>query len=147
MPRPDKTRFASHDQYIAAQTPTVQAILTEIQRRVETQVPEAVRCIGYNMPAFRRGKIFFYFAAFKKHIGIYPPVREPAELVEALDITSQLAMAADQALIASLAPFRGPKGNLSFRLDQPMPYELIAHVAEALAAQYCSDGSPPPRST
>ena len=107
MPRPDKTRFASHDQYIAAQTPTVQAILTEIQRRVETQVPEAVRCIGYNMP----------------------PVT------------------ADQALIASLAPFRGPKGNLSFRLDQPMPYELIAHVAEALAAQYCSDGSPPPRST
>ena len=129
MPRPDKTRFASHDQYIAAQTPTVQAILTEIQRRVETQVPEAVRCIGYNMPAFRRGKIFFYFAAFKKHIGIYPPVT------------------ADQALIASLAPFRGPKGNLSFRLDQPMPYELIAHVAEARAAQYCSDGSPPPRST
>ena len=129
MPSLDKTRYASHDQYFAAQTPAVQAILTEIQRRVETQVPEAVRCIGYNMPAFRRGKIFFYFAAFKKHIGIYPPVT------------------ADQALIASLAPFRGPKGNLSFRLDQPMPYELIAHVAEALAAQYCSDGSPPPRST
>ena len=129
MPSPDKTRFASHDQYIAAQTPAVQAILTEIQRRVETLVPDAVRCIGYNMPAFRRGKIFFYFAAFKKHIGIYPPVT------------------ADQALIASLAPFRGPKGNLSFRRDQPMPYELIAHVAEALAVPDCSDGSPPPRST
>ena len=129
MPSPDKTRFASHDLYIAAQTPAVQAILTEIQRRVETQVPASVRCIGYNMPAFRRGKIFFYFAAFKKHIGIYPPVT------------------ADQALIANLAPFRGPKGNLSFRLDQPIPYELIAQVAEALAVQYRSDGSPPPRST
>jgi uncharacterized protein YdhG (YjbR/CyaY superfamily) len=129
MPSPDKIRFASHDQYFAAQAPAVQAILTEIQRRVETQVAESVRCIGYNMPAFRRGKIFFYFAAFKKHIGIYPPVT------------------ADQALIANLAPFRGPKGNLSFRLDQPIPYELIARVAEALSVQYRSDGSPPPRST
>ena len=129
MPSPDKIRFASHDQYFAAQAPAVQAILTEIQRRVETQLPDAVRCIGYNMPAFRRGKIFFYFAAFKKHIGIYPPVT------------------ADQALIASLAPFRGPKGNLSFRLDQPIPYELIARVADALAVQYRSDGSPPQRST
>lgn len=121
MPSPDKCRFASHDQYFAAQAPAVQVILREIQCRVEAQVPGAVRCIGYNMPAFRRGKIFFYFAAFKKHIGIYPPVT------------------ADQALIASLAPFRGPKGNLSFRLDQPIPYELIAQVAEALAVQYRSD--------
>ena len=121
--------FRSHDEYFASQPVESRTRLERIQKEVEMRVPGTTRTVSYNMPAFRRGKIFFYFAAFKKHIGIYPPVT------------------ADQALIASLAPFRGPKGNLSFRLDQPMPYELIAHVAEALAAQYCSDGSPPPRST
>ena len=120
MPSPDKTRFASHDQYIAAQTPAVQAILTEIQRRVETLVPDAVRCIGYNMPAFRRGKIFFYFAAFKKHIGIYPPVTD------------------DQELIAETARFRGVKGNLSFPYSQELPIDLVGRVAQALAAQYAT---------
>ena len=120
---PPPIRYASHDQYFSAQTPAVQAILQQIQSLVEARLPEAVRCISYNMPAFRLGKVFFYFAAFKKHIGIYPPVT------------------ADQALVESLAPFRGPKGNLSFPLNQPVPYELIGQVAEALAAQYRSDGS------
>jgi uncharacterized protein YdhG (YjbR/CyaY superfamily) len=120
---PPSIRYASHEQYFATQPPAVQAILQKIQALVEARLPEAVRCIGYNMPAFRLGKVFFYFAAFKKHIGIYPPVT------------------ADQALVESLAPFRGPKGNLSFPLDQPPPYALIGQVAEALAAQYRSDGS------
>ena len=70
------------------------------------------------MPAFRRGKVFFYFAAFKRHIGIYPPLHD------------------DAALVAELEPFRGPKGNLSFPLDQPLPLELIGRVAEALHRQY-----------
>jgi len=123
MPVPPSIRYASHDQYFAVQPPAVQAILQQIQRQVEARLPEAIRCISYNMPAFRLGKVFFYFAAFKKHIGIYPPVT------------------ADQALIESLAPLRGPKGNLSFPLDKPLPYELIGDVAEALAAQYRKEGS------
>ena len=120
---------ASIDAYIALQASAVQPMLQRIRAIVREEAPDAAEAISYRMPAFKQGGVLVYFAAFKKHIGIYPPVT------------------ADQALIASLAPFRGPKGNLSFRLDQPMPYELIAHVAEALAAQYCSDGSPPPRST
>lgn len=120
---PPSIRYASHDQYFAAQPPSVQVILQQIQRQVEARLPESVRCISYNMPAFRLGKVFFYFAAFKKHIGIYPPVT------------------ADLALIENLAPFRGPKGNLSFPLDKPLPCELIGDIAEALAAQYRKEGS------
>ncbi|MBS1141235.1 MAG: hypothetical protein H6R13_2688 [Proteobacteria bacterium] len=121
---PPSIRYASHDQYFAAQPPAVQAVLQQIQHQVEARLPEAVRCIGYNMPAYRHGKIFFYFAAFKKHIGIYPPVT------------------VDQKLIERLAPFRGPKGNLSFPLAKPLPYELIGDVAEALDGQYRSNGLP-----
>ena len=70
------------------------------------------------MPAFRHTRIFLYFAAFKNHIGIYPPVTDNA------------------ALISETARFRGPKGNLSFPYSQPLPLELIGRVAKALAVQY-----------
>jgi uncharacterized protein YdhG (YjbR/CyaY superfamily) len=59
-----------------------------------------------------------YFATFKNHLGIYPPVTE------------------DAALIAELSRFRNEKGNLIFKFKEPIPYELIARAAAALARQY-----------
>ena len=105
----------AHDAYFATVPKEVQPRLVAIQAQVEWLIPGASRCIGYKMPAFRgKKKIFFYFAAFRKHIGIYPPVCR------------------DAALIAELAPYRGAKGNLSFPLGQPLPVELIGRVAVAL---------------
>ncbi len=92
--------------------------LVAIQAEVERRVPDAERCIAYSMPAFRKGKVFFYFAAFKGHIGVYPPVREPPDLV------------------ARLESYRGPKGNLSFRHKDDLPLDLIGEVAEQLSRQY-----------
>ncbi|MES2606108.1 MAG: DUF1801 domain-containing protein [Pseudomonadota bacterium] len=112
--------FESHDQYIKSAPVEVQPILTRIQSIVESKVPDATRHIGYGMPAFKRGKVFFYFAPFKKHIGIYPPLTTNAALIKALE------------------PYRGPKGNLTFPLNEPMPYELIGRVAAALAKQYAA---------
>jgi uncharacterized protein YdhG (YjbR/CyaY superfamily) len=57
-------------------------------------------------------------AAFKKHIGVYPP------------------LTADADLRAQTEPYRGPKGNLAFPHDAPLPLELIGRVAQALARQY-----------
>lgn len=110
--------IVTHEDYFASATPEARARLERIQTEVERRVPGAHRCIGYRMPAFRQQRIFFYFAAFRKHIGIFPPVTH------------------DAALIEETAPFRGPKGNLSFPLSQPLPLELIGRVAVALAAQY-----------
>lgn len=110
--------FASHEAYFASVPPEVRPLLEAIQAQVESLLPKAMRCIGYNMPAFRHGRIFFYFTAFKKHIGIYPPVRQ------------------DAALIRELAPYRGEKGNLSLPLNQPLPIELIGRVAVALHREY-----------
>lgn len=95
--------------------------LEAIQQAVEGAVPGAVRITSYGMPAYRKGKVFFYFGAFKKHIGVYPPVLESAELV------------------AELEPWRGPKGNLTFPHAEVLPVDLIARVARALAAQYADD--------
>lgn len=106
---------ASIDQYIAAAPAAVQPILSRIRHDVRTAVPHATECISYRMPAFRGPKVFFYFAAFKKHIGIFPLVKGSATLQK------------------RLAKYRGPKGNLQFPLDQPMPYALIVQVARTLA--------------
>lgn len=73
------------------------------------------------------GTCSLYCAAFKRHIGIYPPVR------------------ADARLRAALRPYANAKGNLSFPLDEPMPMALIARVAKALAKQYAGAGTPRPK--
>jgi len=110
-----RPRPQTQDEYIAAAPEAVQDILRRIQQDVQLAVPDADPCISYAMPAFRKGKVFFYFAAFKHHIGVYPPIPS------------------DSPLATKLAPYRGPKGNLSFSLAQPMPYALIEQVARALA--------------
>lgn len=110
--------FKSHDEYIAAQPTEVRERLVRIQKQVEAKVPEAIRTIGYNMPAYKRERAFFYFASFKKHVGVFPPVTD------------------DLALIKETRKLRGPKGNLSFPHDQDLPLALIGRIAVALEKQY-----------
>ena len=114
----DSLKFESHEHYMQSATAEAQAILLRIQSMVEAMIPDATRCISYNLPAFKLGRTFFYFAAFKKHIGVYPP------------------MTLDEALVEELKPYRNEKGNLAFPLNRPMPFELIGRVAVALARQY-----------
>lgn len=116
--------FADHAAYLAALPAPVQPVLRDILARVQALLPDARPCISYQMPAFRagpgKGKVFFYGAAFKHHIGVYPPVTD------------------DAALVAELTPWRNAKGNLAFALNRPMPLDLIDRVALALHAQYVS---------
>lgn len=119
-----RPKFTTHEEYIATMPLDVQKILLEVQARVEQVLPEAERCISYGMPAYRMrgdgrtGKVFFYFAGFKKHLGVYPPVNQ------------------DSRLIAELAPYRNEKGNLAFPLKDAIPFDLIQRVTLALAKEY-----------
>ena len=113
-----RPKFASIDDYLATVSPDVRRIMEEIRKVVKRTVPAAEETISYQMPAFKLDRTFIYFAAFKKHVGIYPPVK------------------GDKDLAKALLPYRGEKGNLKFPLDQPMPYDLIGRVVEALSRQY-----------
>lgn len=106
--------FTSHEDYFKSVPPKSRRLLRAIQAKVEALIPAATRCISYNMPAYKHGRVFFYFAAFKKHIGIYPPVTQ------------------DDRLIRELAPYRNEKGNLAFPFDEALPIDLIGRVAQAL---------------
>ena len=102
----------SIDEYIAAFPPEVQSILKKIRLTIRKAVPQAEEKISYKMPAFALDGDLIYFAAFKKHIGVFPPVR------------------GDEKLSKQLARYRGDKGNLRFPLDEPIPYELIKRVVK-----------------
>lgn len=108
------------DEYIALFSPDIQAILERIRSTIKQAVPDARETISYRMPAFTLHGILVYFAAFKKHIGLYPPVRGDAKL---------------QKLISSYA---GEKGNLKFPLDQPIPYDLIDQIVKLRVKQNLS---------
>ena len=108
---------SSIDEYIEGFAPEVQAVLENIRLTIGRAAPGAQEVISYRMPAFRLHGALVYFAAFKNHIGLYPPVRGDARLVEAV------------------APYAGPKGNLQFPLDRPIPYALIERVTRLRVAQ------------
>ncbi len=108
----DRSAPANIDEYIAAFSAEVQSILQQIRLTIREAAPQAVEKISYKMPAFALDGDLIYFAAFKKHIGMYPPVQ------------------GDEKLSKELARYRGEKGNLKFPLDEPIPYDLIRRVVE-----------------
>ena len=69
------------------------------------------------MPTFKCYGVLLYFAAFKEHIGVYPPVRGGAKLMK------------------KLLPYAGEKGNLRFPLAVRIPYALIGEIAKVRARQ------------
>ena len=102
----------SIDQYIASAPEEVRPVLEGIRATVRKAAPDAEERISYRMPAFFLEGALVYFAAFKKHIGLYPPVR-------------------DEKLKVALSKYAGPKGNLQFPLSEPMPHALITKVVQA----------------
>ena len=96
-----------------AQCPTaVFERMMAIRQLVIKLAPHATPVISYQMPAFKLKTMIVYFAAFKHHIGLYPPVHDPA-------------------LLEALKPYLGPKNNLKFPHDAPLPLNLIEAVIEA----------------
>ena len=101
------------DGYIAKFPNEVQKILEKIRMTIKKAAPDAQETIGYQMPAFALKGHLVYFAAFKSHIGIYPPVT-----------------GGDDKFKKEKSLYEGPKGNLRFPLDQPIPYSLIGKIVK-----------------
>jgi uncharacterized protein YdhG (YjbR/CyaY superfamily) len=101
------------DDYIAAFAPDIQDILEKMRQTVKAAAPEAEETISYRMPAYKWSDVLVYFAAFKKHIGLFPPARRDANLVRAVK------------------PFAGSKWNLQFLFENPIPYALMRRIVKA----------------
>ena len=62
---------ANIDEYIGGFPNDVQEILEKIRMTIQKAAPDAKEKISYSMPAFEQKGIVVYFAAYKKHIGLY----------------------------------------------------------------------------
>ena len=106
----DSPAFTTIDEYIAAFPEDVQAILTRIRKTILAAAPDATERISWGMPTFWLKENLIHFAAFQKHIGIYP---------------------GDLSLIPfeeKLADYTTSKGGIRLPLDQPIPYQLIGEI-------------------
>jgi uncharacterized protein YdhG (YjbR/CyaY superfamily) len=59
-----------------------------------------------------KGKYLVYFAAYKKHIGLYPVLRGIERVKK------------------ELAVYQGGKGRVRFPLDKPIPFDLISRIVK-----------------
>jgi uncharacterized protein YdhG (YjbR/CyaY superfamily) len=105
------------DSYISKFPTDVQVILEKVRETIRHAAPEAKETISYMMPAFKQHGILVYFAAWEKHIGMYPPI------------------SGNKTLEIAIARYAGPKGNLQFPFDEPIPYDLIERLVKLRVKQ------------
>ena len=99
------------DEYIAGFPGDVQKILEKIRRTIRKAAPDAEETISYQIPTFTlKGRYLVYFAAYKKHIGLYPAPRGSEKFKQ------------------ELSAYEGGKGTVRFPLDKPIPFDLISRI-------------------
>lgn len=99
------------DEYISQQEESVRPRLQIVRETIRVAIPDAQEKISWSMPTFRKGQNLIHFAAFMKHIGLYPG-REATEIF------------ADR-----LKEFDTSKGTIRLPHDRELPLELIGDIA------------------
>ena len=108
----NQSKVESIDHYIAAFPSDVQKLLRKVRMTVRKAAPGAEEGISYRIPVFRLKGDLVYFAAFKKHIGLYPRVSGIRKFKK------------------ELSAYKSAKGSVQFPLDQPIPYGLIGRIVK-----------------
>ena len=113
----------SVDEYIAGFPHEVQDLLQQIRAAIREAAPEAGETISYGIPTFTlNGRYLIYFAAYKKHLSLYPA---PSGIPE---------------FEADLAAYQAGKGTLQFPYGQPIPFDLIRRIVKFRARENLGRG-------
>jgi uncharacterized protein YdhG (YjbR/CyaY superfamily) len=99
------------DAYIAARPEEVRPLLNQVRKTIRAAIPDAEERISWGMPTFWHKRNIIHFAAFKKHIGLYPGEAAMAHFKD------------------KLADYRTSKGAVQFPYQKPLPLSLIAEMA------------------
>ncbi|OQA73264.1 MAG: hypothetical protein BWY35_00653 [Firmicutes bacterium ADurb.Bin248] len=100
------------DAYIAAQPEDVRPYLARMRDTLRAALPDAQERISWSMPTYWQKRNIIHFAAFKKHIGLYPGEKAMEHFGE------------------KLAGYKTSKGAAQFPYDRPLPLPLIAEIAK-----------------
>jgi uncharacterized protein YdhG (YjbR/CyaY superfamily) len=111
-------KITTVDAYIASFDDERSEMLERVRSTIREVLPNAEEKVRYGMPAVMLGgRYAIHFAAWKKHLGLYP--------VPVLDSEFE----------REIAPFRAAKDSVNFSYSQPIPYPLIKRVTAAIVAQ------------
>lgn len=107
--------------YIAAADPAARAKLRQIRQTLRTVAPKAVESLKWGMPTHSHKRIVMIYAAFKKHVSLFPG---PTTL---------------RAFKKELARHDTSGATIRFPLDRPLPLplirKLIRHRVKEILAQ------------
>ncbi len=117
-------RYADVDAYVASFPADVQAALEELRSLIHTRLPGAGEKISYQIPTITLdGAAVLYFAAWKKHLSLYPVPR------------------GDAAFERDIAPHRAAKDSVHFDYDQPLPRDLVARTVALLHERHTTQSA------
>lgn len=100
------------DEYIAGFSKDVRETLAEIRSIIRKAAPSAEEKISYQIPTFFLQGNLVHFAAFKKHIGLYPGSSGITQFQK------------------EIACYESAKGSVQFPLDLPLPHTLISKMVK-----------------
>lgn len=102
----------SIDAYIAEQSDDIQPLLHQVRDTLRAELPDAQERISWRMPTYWRKHSIIHFAAFKKHIGLYPGDKAMEHFAD------------------RLTEYKTSKGAVQFPYSKPLPLDLIAEIAQ-----------------
>lgn len=108
----NRSEITNFNEYAKLFPAPVQRFLRTMRATIRKAAPGADEVISYRIPAFKQGKIYVWFAAQSRHIGLYPGANAIA------------------AFKKDLAPYKVGKGTVQFPFDEPLPLALIARIVK-----------------
>ncbi len=105
-------KIDSIDSYIVDQPEEVRPLLQKIRETIRAAAPDATEKISWSMPTFWQGENLIHFAAFKKHIGLYPGGE------------------ATTAFAERLTDYKTSKGAIQLPLGKPIYFALITDIVK-----------------
>ena len=112
MKKPQSDGSAAVDDYLMKQEPDIRARLKSIRAFVKEIVPDAEEKLSYGIPTFRKDGILLHYAAFKKHIGLYP------------------GPPAIEHFSKELSGFKTSTGTIQVTHKEELPMDLIRRIVE-----------------
>ena len=101
------------NEYISAYPDEVKKLLEQMRATIAKAAPGAEEEMSYGIPCFKLNKRgLIYFAAFKKHIGFYPIIKEKELFKKELSI------------------YKGGKGTVQFPYEMKLPLALVSKIVK-----------------
>ena len=108
----NRTNAVDVDSYIAGAPAPAQPMLRDLRELVKQEAPGALERLSYGMPYYELSGRLLYFAAHKRHVGVY-------------------GLVGAAGAPAGLGAHLGERGTLRFRFEEQLPIDDLQSALRA----------------